>query len=375
MELKDKILDSITKEDVVDIMTSFNVPYEISENGDLIFASHCHGSEKKKLYYYETDADGNSSKHFMCYSACGGLSIFDVLMRINDWGYSKAFSYLASYKGISAVEKKEKVFGAQKKVIKDWDFINKYKRLDKSREKKGLRQLPEINPSIMNFFENVYPSSWIEDGITLEAMKKFNIRFYMSGWKAVIPHFDLWGRLIGIRGRAFLEKDIDAGKKYMPIYLEGESYRHPLDLNLYGLFENKEIIKRLKKVIVFEGEKSVLQCESFYPNNNFSVALCGTNLSNYKRDLLIHELEVEEVIIALDKQYKTELIAQEDIDEYDRYIKKVQKIADKFVNYASVNIVYCDDDRLNYKDAPSDKGKNVLEQLMREKERYYKTYE
>ena len=142
------------------------------------------------------------------------------------------------------------------------------------------------------------------------------------------------------------------------------------DCHHYRLYQNLKTIKRLKKVIIFEGEKSVMMCESFYPDSNFALAICGSNLSDYQRDLIVQDLGVEEVIIAIDKQYKTELSTEDDRNEYERYIKKVQKIADKFVNFINVYIVYCDDDRLGYKDSPSDKGKEILEQLMKEKERY-----
>jgi len=40
------------------------------------------------------------------------------------------------------------------------------------------------------------------------------------------------------------------------------------------------------------------------------------------------------------------------------------------VNYVSVYIVYCDDDKISYKDSPSDKGKETLENLMKEKHKY-----
>lgn len=372
MDITEKILEALTKDDIIELMNSFGVEHEITSNGDLRFQAHCHGKDSKKLYYYEKDADGEVSKHFLCYSNCGGMSVYTTFMEINNWSFKETLDYLARFKGISIITKKEKKFGSAKKVIKDWDFINKYKKLEKAKQKTSLRKLPDFNKRVMNVFDDVYPSSWEDEGITTIAMKRFDISFYLTKWKAIIPHYDIWGRLIGIRGRAFLQQDIDSGKKYMPAYIENESYRHPLQYNLYGLYQNSNSIKKLRKAIIFEGEKSVLLCESYYPENNFSVAICGSNLSNYQRDLLVHEMKVEEVIIAIDKQYKTHLETEDDIKEYHDYIRKVKKIADRFVNYVNVYIVYCDDDRLNYKDAPSDKGKKVLEELMREKERYYK---
>lgn len=366
MDISKKIIDALTKDDIIDIMGSFNIEHEIMSNGDLRFQAHCHGSDSKKLYYYEKDQYGEESKHFLCYSNCGGMSVYSAIMKINNWNFGQAFHFLAEYKGISVVVKRERGFGLEKKVIKDWDFISRYRK----KEKTPVRPLMEFDKNKLNVFSNVYPSSWESEGISTDAMKKFNIMFHLPTWKAVIPHYDMNGRLVGIRGRAFLEQDILAGKKYMPMFIEGVSYRHPLQYNLYGLYQNIETIKKLKKIIIFEGEKSVLMCETFYPNNNFSVAICGNTLSNYQRDLIIQELGVEEIIIAIDKQYQTNIQTEEEQKEYEDYVKKVKKIANKFVNFINVYIVYCEDDRLEYKDSPCDKGKEILEQLMKEKERY-----
>ena len=110
MDLKEKILESLTIDDIVNLMDRFGVDHEFTENGDLRFQSHCHGSEKKKLYYYETNKQGEPDKGFFCYSGCGGMSVFDAFMKINSWTFKKTRNYLAEYKGISVVIKREKGF-------------------------------------------------------------------------------------------------------------------------------------------------------------------------------------------------------------------------------------------------------------------------
>ena len=42
---------------------------------------------------------------------------------------------------------------------------------------------------------------WIEDGISYEIMKVYNILYSISRNKIVIPHYDAENNLIGIRGR------------------------------------------------------------------------------------------------------------------------------------------------------------------------------
>ena len=234
--------------------------------------------------------------------------------------------------------------------------------------------LPNYNPSVLYNFDKIYPSSWEQDYISVEAMQRFNISFFTTQWKAVIPHYDINGKLIGIRTRSFLKEDLDKGQKYMPLYFCKKGYKHPLHFNLYGIYENKEHIKRNKKIVLFESEKATMQCDTFFPNNNFTVALCGMNMSNYQRDLIL-SLGVDEVFIALDKQYQNVITSDTEQKEYDKYIQRVKKIANKLVNYVNVYIIYDDEDILEYKDSPSDKGREVLINLMKKKYKYVKEVE
>lgn len=374
----DELLKLITKEDVISLMENLgNDDYIVDENGDLKFKTICHGGHSHKLYYYheprQDDSSESTGRRFHCYSNCGNMSIFDFLMQVYDWDFNQAFTFLLKFKGLhNQITHKESGWNKSETKCKDWDFLDKYKKLSQIKEKakEPLPILPIFNKSDMNRFDKIYPESWLSDHITEQAMWKFDIRFYIRQWKAVMPHYDINGNLIGIRGRSFLKSDLDDGKKYMPIYYGQTSYKHPLQFNIYGIYQNKQTIKKVKKVILFESEKSVMQCESYYPDNNFSLALCGSSFSNYQRDMIL-SLGVDEVFIALDKQYKNELLTDEDNEEYNQYVKKVKKIADKLVNFVNVYIIYCDDDRLDYKDSPSDKGKIILEQLMKGKHKYH----
>ena len=371
----EELLETITEDDIISLMEDLdNGDYHRDEEGNLKFRTVCHGGGSYKLYYY-TD-----TKQFQCYTGCGHMSIFGFLMSVYDWDFLTSFNFLKRFKGIdtSGIRKQRGFSKYGTSECADWDFINKYKRAKKKKiEKLELMQnidsiLPHYDHNNMRKFDNLYPSSWeSEDNISIEAMEKFNIRFFTIQWKAVIPHYDINGNLIGIRGRSFLKRDLENGQKYMPIYYGQTNYRHPLQFNLYGIYENQENIRRNKKIILFEGEKAVMQCESYFPDNNFAVALCGSNMSNYQRNLIL-SLGVDEVFIALDKQYKTELESDADYKEYDQYVAQVKKIADKLVNYVNVYIIYEDGDLLEYKDSPSDKGGQVLIDLMRKKNKYNK---
>ena len=363
MVTTEEILEKLTSEHIVEILKENNIEYKEENNPKHIKCKTvCHCGNTFKLWYIK------EKKYFYCFTECGNMSVFDLLMTINGWEFNKASSYVANKIGIKISYHKPKEFGKTKKIIGDWDFINRYRK-NKNRKKTEF-QLPSYDSNILKVFDNIYPSSWEKEHITTDSMKKFGICFHTSEFAAIIPHYSLNGELIGIRSRHFLQRHLDSQRKYMPTILENKMYAHPLQFNLYGAYQNKETIKRKKKVLLLESEKSTLQCESYYPNENFSVAQCGSNLSNAQRDILIYDLEVEEVIIALDKQYKN----TED-KEHEEYVKKVCKIANKLVNYVNVYIIYCTDDRLDYKSSPTDHGKEILEQLMKEKIRYYKDNE
>ena len=58
-------------------------------------------------------------------------------------------------------------------------------------------------------------------------MDKFNIRYSISQNKIIIPHYNVNGELVGIRGRALNTQDIEQFGKYMPVQIENKWYSHP----------------------------------------------------------------------------------------------------------------------------------------------------
>ena len=117
-------------------------------------------------------------------------------------------------------------------------------------------------------------------------MEKYYIRYSVSREQVIIPHFDIDGNLIGIRGRNLNDFALLNGK-YMPVKIEGKFYSHPLSYNLYGLNFTKESIARKKIVFIFEGEKSTLLSDSWYDENSVAVSTCGNKLNKFQVNLLM----------------------------------------------------------------------------------------
>ena len=361
MITREELLKLLTVEDIIEIMKDLGTDYKTvpSNNNQLYFRTVCHCGNKYKLLFYK------DSKLFQCLTECGTISIFDIIMGAKDWEFKKAYEYVLNFKGITnnSSVRTSKGITIGKIELEDTEFLEKHL----SRIEDKHIELPTYDKGVMRLFSNYYPSVWEDEGLSVEEMEVFDVKMYFNQMRAILPHKNVNGDLIGIRGRAFFQKDIDDGKKYMPITIQGLTYRHPTGLTLYGLYENINNIKRLKKCIIFEGEKSVIKYGSYFGReSNIALATLGTNISSYQRKTIV-DLVVEEVIVAYDKQYMFSLIEKGDkkaIKEYNGYIKKMIKIYKLFCGYCNLSIIFCDNDEdLDYKDAPIDKGKERFIEL------------
>lgn len=235
------IVDNLTEDRVKKILDQLQIPYQ-DKGSFLIMPTYCHNHKEEnasqKLYYYK------NNKIFMCYTECGTQSIFKFLKHYYD---AQNIEY-DWYKDIYQV-----IVGEQ---VPEGFSKPKYESL---REKYGTKskeiELPRYNPGVLGCFIRKYPPEWLSDGISKAAIDKYQIRYSISQNKIIIPHFSATdGSLCGIRGRALNEYDIETFGKYMPVQIEGVWYKHPLSLNLYGLYQNKEEIKKHKICYIFEAE-------------------------------------------------------------------------------------------------------------------------
>ena len=146
------------------------------------------------------------------------------------------------------------------------------------------------------------------------------------------------------------------------MYINKQMYNHPLGMNLYNLNNSKDQIKIIKKVVIFEGEKSVLKYQTYFGmDNDISVACCGSSLSAYQVQLL-QELGVEEIIIAFDRQF------QEIGDKEFLHLKNnLLKIRTKYKNFLKVSFMFDKKMLTGYKDSPIDCGKDIFLQLFKER--------
>ena len=229
--------------------------------------------------------------------------------------------------------------------------------------KRQLIEIKECDNSILNNLNyNLIIQPWLDEGITQEVLNFAKVGYYLGGDQITIPHYDCRGRFVGLRGRALCQQEAELFGKYRPLRINNILYNHPLGANLYGLNWAQDNIKSMKKVIVFEAEKSVLKYMSYFGiNNNIAVATCGSSLSAYQVQLLL-DSGAEEIILAYDRQFK-----EIGDDEFLKLKKNLLNTREKYKNIVKVNFIFDKNKITGYKDAPIDKGANTFLQLFKER--------
>lgn len=358
---KDYLLEHITEEQILEILKGFGaVPFGAIKEKEIWFKTICHGGDSHKLCYFR------DSKTFYCYTNCGQMSLFNLVMKVKNCTFPESIKFVAGVMGISnRYGFNTRIPTMSQELVK----IDKYIQMRKPKTSE-IKHLKPIDSTILSYFEDdVFYDGWIDEGISIDTMQKFGIRWYESEKHIIIPHTNFNGELIGIRRRSLQEKDKD--NKYMPEIIEGNTYTHSLNMNLYGLDMHLKGIQKTKKVVIVESEKSVMLAHEYYGDDAFVVATCGFNISNWHRDMLL-SLGVEEVMLGYDKDF--EPTDFENFDEnsaeykkYLRFVKRLYSLAHKFTAYCRTYILWDEFGLLDKKDSPFDKGKEVLETIMKNK--------
>ena len=363
---KDKIKNSLSIEQVFDLVSELGGE-PLMNNGYFTAQTICHnhiGDGSRKLYYY------NNTKLFRCYTECDDtFDIFDLVRKVKnisqekkvryneegkevlvDWSLYDAVQFVAIFFGFEAENEN---FSQKRTKLQDWDFLNKYEENSLIKNKQII-ELHIYDDKILRYLPRPRLKDWEDEGIAHDISVDYGICYDRHNNGIVIPHYNIDNQLVGIRERT-LVKELEKNGKYKPAILNGKMYNHPLGFNLYNINNSKDNIKNLKKVFIFESEKSCLKYASYFGvENDISVAICGNSISNYQISLL-YSLGVQEIIIALDKQYQA--IGDE---EWRRWTNKFYQIHNKYGKYFQISYMFDFEDLLGYKDSPIDCGMDIF---------------
>ncbi len=270
----EELLELVTPEIVIDIMAEngsklYDRTIDSKTGQSLLwFRTICHGGDSHKLCYFR------EGKDFYCYTNCGKMNLFRLIANVKSFPFYKAVYFVAQHlninnrKGFTSNQ-----FTLCSKEIAQLEAVQEYKKKKKAGRGNTFNPtpVPVLQTNIMDFFEDVYYLGWIREGISIETMKKFNIKWYDKRKHIIIPHVNIKGDLVGIRRRTLNEEEVEYAK-YMPETIQNTTYAHALGLNLYGLYQNKETIKKSKAAILTEGEKSVLLYQTFFRSSTLTIS-------------------------------------------------------------------------------------------------------
>lgn len=325
----------LSENDILNLLSELGAePYQ--KGNQIIARTVCHNgsySGSHKLYYYI------ESFSFQCFTHCSTMDVYALVQQVKGVDFGEAYKFIRDFFGY-----KNETHTDFSEVL-DMSFFNKFNNTE------HYEPLPVINDNILKIFNDIYHYSWLKDGIMPSTAKKYGIKLSTLSQQIIIPHYNIDGGLVGIRVRNLKEDLVEQGKKYMPLYWKSKGYNHATGANLYGLNITKNNIKKVKKVVLFEGEKSVLTLDSFYNGNGIGVAMSGSSLSDHQIEIL-KQLDIEEVVIATDKEFNN---IGDRMEKF--YAEKIKKtIADKLLPYYRVSVIWDADNLLDIKDSPVDKG-------------------
>jgi hypothetical protein len=338
------IMQQLSTEDIIKIVENLGGHlYKINGNY-MIFNSICCKPEKNKLYYYF------DSERFYCYlNTCScHYTIISLVQKVKGINYYDAVNYISSIIGRNIEEQTSQIII---KKIKDWEWINKFTKKEKITQKNEV-----LSEDILKQYIYAPVYKWVKEGISVPSQYKFGIRYDLESNRIILPKRNEKGELIGVTGRTL---EVEYEELDIPKYFSLYSYQKSLEL--YGLWITKDAIRKKRKVVIFESEKSVLKCDTYYGNDNFTVGVEGSNISEEQKKLILKQ-DVGEVFLAFDKEYKT-IYSQ----EYKNYLNNLLKIARDFYYYTKVYLILDRKGVLGYKDSPADRGRETLEYLMKNK--------
>lgn len=336
----------ITDDDIIALMDSMGIPLVSANSQYMVFPSCCHHADwehhRPKLWFY------SDSQHFHCWVCQYDADIFGMVQKVQGCTFTQAVAYVCTTLGISATELdiRQDVDNWQRDLRRWLPNAN----IDETTE------LTSYDPAILSAFDHLYPTEWLEYGITRDSMDKFGIGWYARQACISIPVVQN-GQLVGVRGRYTRRQDVDKGK-YRPIaMLDGTVLKFSTNQCLYGLDQNKAAIEKCRQVLLFESEKSVLKADSWNIHN--ALAVFGSNISKRHIEMLL-ELGVNDVVICFDSDYR-----QVGDDDFKFFVHKMKKLASKLRPYFSTSIVYnnqgYDAYKCNIMDLPYDKAMKLYE--------------
>lgn len=323
----DEIKEYLLNNDLVEsVLSALGCGY-VKNHGNYISAANPSGDNKQAIVIY-------LNENLTCVNYTRTIAkdkrstdIFDLVMFFcEDCTFPEALKWVCETVGLDYYQEPEDV-PESLQILK---MLKQMSSDDSNEIRETLKLIPE---QVLNYYLPYGNILFEQDGISLEVQKEFLVGYDPQSNRITLPIRSPIGDLCGVKGRLFGEPD-----EYNPKYL----YIMPVAKSeiLYGLYENKEYIRNNNTLLIFEAEKSVLQCATNGIRN--CVALGGKTISRTQTELIVRTGCTP--IIALDKGIDME---------------EIYHVASVFPDNIPVQYIYDTDDVLLNKQSPSDNFKSL----------------
>lgn len=299
------------------------------------YATHCPRHLDKTASLFITP----SKNMFYCFSChCGG-NLLNWLMTFENMSFNDAADKVSNLSGVDVKNLQQ---------CESLKIFKSIKRMTECNCKNEIINREVLNKEEIEKFQKDIPKEWVDEGISPEVMDVFDIRIDSKSNRIIYPVYDKDFNLIGFKGRTRYDNYKLLGiQKYMNYTKIGTT-----DF-FVGMKEQYEKIMSSKKVIIFEGIKSVMKAYGW--GYDYSLAAETSCLNDDQVKILI-QMGIKDVTIAFDS---------------DVEIKQVLECTETLRKFTNVYIVtdrkYIKNKLLGEKESPVDRGKDVFEILLRER--------
>jgi len=257
-------------------------------------------------------------QQYYCFGCNSGGDVIDFVEKYYSINFEKAIEKLSIEYNISTI-KKPKILSQIRKFTPNKDVVHKPRLYIREN---AMDEFPESHKII----------EWIEEGISLDVLEKYNVRYDKNKTGIFFPIYDNNGRIISIKRRTLVKnfKDLKINK-YIYLNKIGEK-----DF-FFGWCNNIKDIEAQNEIILVEAEKSVMKLESVGITN--CVAIGSHSISSEEEKILIRN-NFDNIVVAFDSDVL--------ISEINKNFKKIKIYKNCYV--------MINDGSLVEKEAPIDRG-------------------
>ncbi len=332
-------MNKIDSEKINDLANGINIFEFIKEYQD-----PCERRGNLWVFHCNNNSDSTSSlvvnpekNFYKCFSCGSGTNALSYLIKEQGMSFYQACKKICDYTGTHDIDIREK-----SETLKFFKHLNK-KPSAATRKPERIYQ----NYEDYDKFSKEPSQMWINEGISAEVQKIYDIRTQPERNRILYPIYDKDGRYICSKARSTLSKEV-LDKLGIPKY---KYIGSPGYCDYFvGMKIAKPEIERTGEIIIFEGIKSCMLAYQYGFKNAVSAETCCLN--KFQIDLLL-KMYVKRVVIAFDQ------------DKSKRDMIKNTSILQRFTN---IYVVIDRKHLLHPKDSPVDRGKEVWEILYNDKE-------